>query len=338
MLLLTFQEAIDSVEESSKSSILLANGFSQAWNDEIFNYANLLAAANFGDRDGIIRPLFESLGTYDFEVISRHLTAAEVILNAYDPQNEFIKSFASDRDVLKNALIEAISKTHPDLPNEITPDQYVAVRKFLSQFHKIYSANYDLLFYWARNKNQLPPENYKTDDGFRKEKRWKGYKTSQGVYFLHGGLHIYDDGQSIRKLTCTDDGISIIEQVRANLEDGNFPLFVSEPTYQKKKQRIERNPYLNFCFLELSNLNGTLFIHGHSMDENDKHIFDQIKSSKISKIFVSIYGDEHSGANTRTKGNAISFMKTVEREIDFYQAESAPVWHNSDRKTTCSFC
>lgn len=322
----TFQEAMGSVDEDSKPSILLANGFSQAWNAQIFNYENLLEAADFGDRDAVIRPLFQSLGTYDFEAISKQLTAAETVLRAYDANNILIENIVSDRILLKNSLINAISNTHPDLPREIMDDQYVAVRTFLSQFNEIFSINYDLLFYWARNKYSLAPENYKTDDGFRSLCRWEGHGTDQEVYFLHGGLHIYDTGQYIKKHAYTDDGVTIIEQVRDNLELGNFPLFVSEPTHEKKKQRIDHNPYLNFCYQALGNLNGILFIHGHSMDDKDKHIFDQIKTSRVSKVFVSIYGDENSEANTRTKANAMAFLQGIGKSVEFYQAESAPVW------------
>ena len=324
--MLTFQEAIDTLDEDEKPSILLANGFSQAWDAAIFNYANLLEAADFGNREGVIRPLFENLGTYDFEIIMKQLVAAEAVLNAYGADEELIQNIVSDKEVLKEALITAISNTHPDLPSEVEDNQYVAVRTFLSQFNEIFSINYDLLFYWARNKYGLAPENYSTDDGFRSQRRWEGHGTNQEVHFLHGGLHIYDTGSYIKKHACTDDGITIIEQVRNNLNAGNFPLFVSEPTYQKKKQRIDHNPYLNYCYQALGGLSGTLFIHGHSMDESDKHIFNQIKSSRVSKIFVSIYGDENTEANTRTKANALAFLQRYGVEVDFYQAESAPVW------------
>lgn len=62
------------------------------------------------------------------------------------------------------------------------------------------------------------------------------------------------------------------------------------------------------------------------MDENDKHIFDQIKSSPVDRIFVSIFGNEHSEANTRTKANARAYLERFDKEVDFYDAESAPVW------------
>ena len=324
--MLTFQEALGNIDQEETPSILLANGFSQAWNAKIFNYANLLEAANFGQRDAIIRSLFTSLNTYDFEAIMRQLVAAETVCEAYGVERETINQIKEDQEHLKQALIIAISNTHPHLPREITDEQYSSVRKFISGFNQIFTVNYDLLLYWSRNKNDLPPENYRTDDGFRAHRRWEGRSTNQEVHFLHGGLHIYDSGSSIKKHAFTEAGETIIEQVRENLEQGKFPLFVSEPNHEGKLKKIEHNPYLNYCFQALRDLKGALFIYGHSMDENDKHIFDQIKRSQISKVFVSIYGDENSESNTRARANARAYLQRPGLDVNFFDATTATVW------------
>jgi len=331
---ITFQEAIkvtNSKEKDDNSpSILLGNGFSQAWNAKIFNYANLLESANFGKRDKNLRALFKHFDTYNFELVMNQLEATEQVLDLYGINTQTLKQIRDDKEILKNALITAISKTHPKLPNEVSDNQFIAVRFFLDKFKNIYTLNYDLLMYWARNKSNLLPE-FSTDDGFRKFNQcnqWIGYNesyTNQNVHFLHGGLHIYDTGEHVKKHAYQENsGTSIIEKVRENLDDGKFPLFVSEPTSQKKKNRIEHNPYLNYCYQSLRKLNGILFIYGHSIDDNDQHIFDQIKESNVNKVFVSIYGDKNSKANIRAKANANAFLHPL--KVDFFQAESAPVW------------
>jgi len=324
--MLTFQDAFNSIDEGERPSILLANGFSQAWDSSIFNYANLLEAADFGERNSIIDSLFERMETYDFELIMRQLVSAELVLDIYGTDAATLKQIQDDKEILKEALITAISNTHPDLPSDVSDDQYVAVRKFLIPFNEIFTLNYDLLFYWARNKDNLQPDNYSTDDGFRAQRRWEGYSTDQEVHFLHGGLHIYDSLSFIKKHAYKENGETIIDQVRENLDNGKFPLFVSEPTDSKKKNKIERNPYLNYCYQSLRKLNGTLFIYGHSMDENDKHIFDQINLSNVHKIFVSVFGNESTDANKRSKANAKAYLESAGVEVHFYQAESAPVW------------
>lgn len=62
----TFQDALDSIEKGEPFSLLIANGFSQSWDHEVFNYVNLLEAADFSERERQLRDLFEKSETYDF--------------------------------------------------------------------------------------------------------------------------------------------------------------------------------------------------------------------------------------------------------------------------------
>ena len=324
--MISFDEAMATVEDGDKPSILLGNGFSRAWQNDIFNYANLLDAADFTEREVEIRELFKRSGTYDFEAVMRSLAAAKEVLEAYGGNEALVGLIESDQQLLKDALITAISTTHPDRPTDVSTDQFTAARRFLSRYDQIFTVNYDLLFYWARNMGDLPPENYSTDDGFRKSCKWQGYGTGQEVHFLHGGLHIFDSGTAIEKHASAQIGTGIVDLVRANLEKGKFPLFVSEPTSAKKKQRIEHNPYLDFCFRALRKVTGTFFIQGHSMDENDMHIYDQLKRSRVEKYFVSIFGDENSEKNMRVKANARAYLESPSSNVEFFDAQSAPIW------------
>lgn len=83
MALETFENKVLSLEPEEIPSILLANGFSQAWDHYIFNYQNLLQQANFGVRDKKIRDIFTKFNTYDFEKVMRALEAAELVCGSY---------------------------------------------------------------------------------------------------------------------------------------------------------------------------------------------------------------------------------------------------------------
>ena len=314
------------VEDGAKPSILLGNGFSRAWSNDIFNYANLLDAAQFDDRNDELHNLFLRCETYDFEAVMRTLVSAKTVLESYGGNDGLIKTIERDQQRLKDALITAISDTHPSRPSDVTSDQFTAARRYLSRFDQIFTVNYDLLFYWARNMGDLPPDNYLTDDGFRDGNKWRGHNTNQEAHFLHGGLHIFDRGSTIEKHTFSKTGTSIVDQVRNNLASGRFPLFVSEPTSDRKKARIEHNPYLNYCFRALRQVSGAFFIHGHSIDENDKHIFDQLKKSPVERFFVSIFGDEYSDENTRKKANARAYLESGISEVKFFDEQSAAIW------------
>jgi hypothetical protein len=325
--MLTFDEAFAALVPDSEPAILLGNGFSQAWNAAIFNYASLLQVANFEDREDQIRELFERLNTWDFEAVMRALLAAQTVAEVHAVEQPIIDNIKRDQEILKQALLAAISDNHPRLPGDLTTAQYQSVRTFLRRFSQIFTVNYDLLMYWARNQNLEPV--WRTDDGFRAERRWNGYGTEQMVHFLHGGLHLYEGPTGIRKHAYTGEvGGGIVDQVRANLdmEPPQFPLFVAEPTHQQKKQRIGRSPYLTFCLRKLETSAAPIFILGHSMDENDAHIFEAIRKSDTRQIFVSVFGDEDSDANRRLKASALAFLGAAGKHVDFFDASTAAAW------------
>lgn len=320
-----FKDKFDSISNKAEISILLANGFSQAWSHEIFNYKSLFDKADFGTRDLEIRQLFTEFDTYDFEKIMRILESAQKICELYDVDKNKIIEIQSDQEQLKNALVKVISDTHPLTSNFVSTSQYEKARPFIKQFSQVFTLNYDLLLYWIINKNEISPTGYFSKDGFRYNS-WEN-TSDQNVFYLHGGLHLYDSKVTINKHTFKDNlGKSIVDHVKENLAVGKFPLFVSEPNYEAKLSRIQHNPYLNSCYKELKKLKGSLFIHGHSMAENDRHIFDQINKSEVENIYISIFGDQYTDSNKTTIANAHRFIDTKKIKIEFYEAESAPIW------------
>ena len=74
-----FVEAFEKLADETPPAVLLGNGFSQAWNPAIFNYASLLQVATFEDREDQTRALFERLSTWDFEAVMRTLLAAQTV-------------------------------------------------------------------------------------------------------------------------------------------------------------------------------------------------------------------------------------------------------------------
>lgn len=77
--MLSFAESWEQVGDSD-ASILLGNGFSQAWNPEIFSYENLFECADFGDQSDSLRALFERFETFDFEQVMRQLIGAAAVV------------------------------------------------------------------------------------------------------------------------------------------------------------------------------------------------------------------------------------------------------------------
>jgi hypothetical protein len=62
------------------------------------------------------------------------------------------------------------------------------------------------------------------------------------------------------------------------------------------------------------------------MDDNDHHIFEQIEQSQVDRILVSIHGDDFTTANARTRANAQAFLSKGNRVVEFFDAQTAPIW------------
>ncbi|MEJ6534685.1 DUF4917 family protein [Pseudoalteromonas lipolytica] len=327
MPLPTFEESINMLPDGEVPSILVANGFSRAWRNEIFNYENLFDEADFRERDRQLRSIFNRFNTFDFEKVMLVLKSAQKVCEIYEVDNEILQQITLDQEQLKESLIQVIANTHPRRPSEITDQSFISTRRFIARFSNVFSLNYDMLLYWAVNKNNLAPAQPDSwcgkKDGFYQDE-WQ--HRCQNLHFLHGSLHLYNNAADVNKRVYNnEDWDAIVDQVRRWLDEGYFPLFVSEPTSNKKLEKIKHNPYLNACFEALKEQKGSFFIHGHSISESDMHIFDQINKSEISRVFISVYGDENSISNRELIANARRFL-IHNIEICFYDATTTPIW------------
>lgn len=176
------------------------------------------------------------------------------------------------------------------------------------------------------------------DDGFRKPEgnqsivQWRiGREISQTIYYLHGAMHIFNDGSShYEKYTWINSGISISEQVRESISSQKYPVFISEGTTEQKLLRIMENTYLGRAFASLKSIRGSLFIFGHSIRDEDDHVFNFIneESKGLKNIFISLFGDINSPANQKIINKIEGWKhKYIGKNYYFYDACSANVWN-----------
>lgn len=126
----TYAEVLQELDRVANPALLVANGFSQAWDPAVFNYANLLDKADFGERSAVLRGLFHHFETYDFEKVMNHLLSAEAVAKAYDADDAVVKQIAADQQVLKDTLIATLGATHPSRPSDVTTEQFSTARTF----------------------------------------------------------------------------------------------------------------------------------------------------------------------------------------------------------------
>lgn len=342
--LLSFDDAMKSVSGLTKKHLLLGNGFSISLRPDIFSYGSLFASADFSSKPHITS-LFKALNTQDFEVVIKHIQDAAMVLEVYgrtDP--DLAKAFREDAASIKDALVTAIAKRHPDRPHDIKPEQYAACRKVLSRFDHIFTLNYDVLLYWTLMQSDVDRLIFSHDDGFRHPENdpavpWVSWQqaNSATVSYLHGALHLFDAGTEITKYTWSKTDNPIVEQIRASLDEEKYPLFVAEGTSDSKLKRIVHNAYLHKAmrsFEACQTATAAIVVFGHSLADNDRHVLRCIAKGNAPYLLVSLYGDPESDANKKIVGAASALVeergppggRRKALEVRFFDAASVKLW------------
>ncbi|MEK2646087.1 DUF4917 family protein [Bdellovibrio sp. BCCA] len=328
---------------SKKKHVLLGNGFSRACRNEVFSYDSLFKSADFSRLSVEAKQIFQLLDTTDFEIVMKSLNVSATIMPIYGCAADISNRAQSDSGFLRSILVNTIAKHHPPLPSSISEEEYANCIKFLSNFDKIYSLNYDLLLYWTLMKQRELGGSEK-DDGFRDPSEieneistedgyvaWANDTHGQNIHYIHGALHIFYQKALLQKFCWSRTGTRLLEQIDTALKSGKFPLIVAEGTANQKLERIQKSNYLGFNFRSLRNCTGTLFTFGVSFGDADKHIMTQIqKNTRLEKICVSVFGDIDSENNLQM----IQSLETITNDrpaskpltLEFYEANSARVW------------
>lgn len=325
-------------ETSNKRHLILGNGFSVDLFPNIFNYKKLAEKIS----DPNIKAIFSEFDTTDFEFVILKLTESLRILDYYDKSKVIYSKVKNDAEKLKEILIRVITESHPENPTLISDIQYLSCYEFLKYFEegRRYTFNYDLLVYWVY-MHFLDDEQNKliNDDGFRTDVdnssmvTWEiGREHQQNLYYLHGAMHIFkDELGKIQKYTWRNGDKTIGLQVRESIENGQFPVFISEGTHEHKLKRIKENGYLARSFSSLKSITGDLFIFGHSIRDEDDHVFEIVNANiKLKRIFISLFGDQNLDYNQKIiqKINRWRFdYQSKGREYIFYDSTSANIWN-----------
>jgi len=173
--------------------LLIGNGFSIGiWRD--FNYTSLYEKQqeSLEIRD---RMLFKQLNTTNFEVVLENIIKAVHINQIFNYEvYELLQSY----ERIKNALIQAVIKVHPE-NYELQLNSDIELNNTFKIFKKsIFTTNYDLIPYWLHIK--LLKQQRVINDFFRNNGKLylnfvpESINNSLNLYYLHGGLHLFVKG------------------------------------------------------------------------------------------------------------------------------------------------
>lgn len=344
---ISFDRAISrAIEGGGKRHVLLGNGFSIGAHEK-FGYESLYEEARNGFPSRI-SGLFDRYGTSNFEEVLRQLDDAEWLTRHYKiGTRESRGRLTNDYATVRDALTDAISRSHPDLPTDVGDDALDACADFLTHFENVFTLNYDLLLYWASLKRDPFP----FQDAFGRESDTdESYcvflpssSPAKHIYFLHGALHLTTVDGDVRKFVWNTTHVPLIDQIRASIEGKQYPLVVSEGKATDKVKRIEGSSYLSWALRRFENIQGSLFTLGWSLAASDRHIREAIaKNTTLPRLFVGVYGNPRSAANKRVISDAEGIvkmrndilasgrtgrrLKRVPLTVEFFDAASANIW------------
>lgn len=313
---ITFDAALKHlVAKKRKANLLLGNGFSMAYDPHIFSYT---ALSNFvtSSQDPMLTKLFKAINTTNFELLMQYLSVTINILKAFGSEKQLIDDIESANEQLKVSLIDAIQALHPEHVFKVPRDKSERCATFLKLFldtgGSLFTTNYDLLLYWVLMRNGIPEAN----DGFGREVeneddvkrgeeaelselKWGPNSGGQRVYYVHGALPLFDDGVDVIKEQYSGSGY-ILENIRARIEAGQYPVFVTAGNGREKLKHIMHNRYLSECYDQLSAVSGSLISFGFNFGPHDTHIIEAINRAasrrrgldeKLWSIYIGIYSD-----------------------------------------------
>lgn len=375
--LLTFEQVVNNIQKYSTSNLLIGNGFSCAYDKKIFSYKFLSEIIKNDKENNVdeitkkILQLSETNNTYNLELVMRNLSFyanfTEVLLEKEEYKEDVIKSANNALHNLKLYFIDAIHKLHPENASCLPDNQAKSCFQFLNKVvigdkGNIFSTNYDLLLYWVLMRMDKDRYN-KFYDGFKYESSsdnkltWQPEIQSQNTYYLHGSLHLFDYGHYLKKITYSEitsegnkskrDDKPIIEKVKSNINKDKYPLIVTSGTSNEKRQQIDHNRYLRYCYDKLKEIEDNLIVFGFSFGDNDDHITEAIAlaiaKNKLHNIYIGVFSEDDIphynsiknkiNALVKQKAKALNYKSKLNYCIEFYNSQDVKIWDSNTEET-----
>lgn len=340
-----YQQIVDDLKNKKRTMhLLLGNGFSMAYDSNIFSY-NALSDFVSKINDPTLAKLFKVLKTKNFELIMEQLTTFSALLHELGAEKELQLKISEAHKNLKISLLDAIKALHPEHVFKIPVVKIISCAKFLRVFldngGNIFSTNYDLLLYWVLMRAEFS----QAIDGFGRELlnpvevsksqedkewsnlRWGPNKETQNVHYLHGALPLFDTGSEIEKEQYNETGW-ILKNISDRLDKGEYPIFVTAGGAQEKLELIRHNNYLSNCYDRLCAIDGSVISFGFGFGEYDDHIIHALNKAshaankmppKLRSIYIGVYSES-------ARKHIESIQHKFHAKVYTFDAKSANPW------------
>jgi hypothetical protein len=316
------KEWADLKDDYPWETLVVGNGLSiNIWRD--FAYSRLFEQASL---DCVARRLFSEFDTENFEAVLEALWHAEKTLSALDQQTDVVTKLY---EKVQSALFQAVRKIHVPW-RRIDRPRLQHIFDALRPYRSVFTLNYDLLTYWAamqRGANLAIRDFFWSDDHTFDDSDATLAEDVAGLFYLHGGIHLWQDSQSGRTgkwTTKKGSGVTLLSSQEASVSSipSRRPLFVSEGTSAQKMAVIRRSDYLSYALQTLSDNTSNTVIFGASFRDQDKHIATAIASGPKRHIAISV----RPGTQDQNDAAIANYRASIPRHrLHFFDSTSHPL-------------
>lgn len=307
----------------NKPNLLLGNGFSLQFSTN-FSYSSLFNLF-LQNSEPAYQTLFSQFGTTNFELIQRYLTYARKVNELLGLPTQEVDDAIQN---LKNGLIRTIEVVHPRVEN-INFEQLYNVAKQLKDFGDIFTTNYDLYLYHiimqsrdisVDDKGYLPYQDYywgsEAPTGFKQFMPYQNYPYKH-LYYLHGSLCVFKHDLDILKLIRNNQNTELIDLLATQIQNDNFPVFITEGSGLEKQLVISENSYLTFCLDNLKESDSPIVVFGNMLGEFDAHILRALKQIPKDIIYCIYIGNRTIAEVNAEKFDFLSKFNHYPNQIEF---------------------
>ena len=277
------------LEINNWPDLLLGNGFSINIHDK-FSYKSLMEVACLSavnkPLSEVSRSLFKEYKTDNFEDILRFIHHSLVVDRCakLGRSAELTECYLNVRE----ALASAVNHAHISCDNLLGLEK---ISKCLRSFKRVFTTNYDFIPYWSINAYNVRAfrDFMWGDEGHFDINNTELWTSVTALYFLHGGLHLYEDIENITRKRRANN-LGSIRELFDYADLDRVPLIVGEGDSSRKMMRINSNSYLSFCYDAFAKSNSDLLVLGHSLHADyDKHLVEAIGTSMRKRVAISVW-------------------------------------------------
>lgn len=322
------------ISDRFDGSLLLGNGASIGI-DGSFSYSSLKQhAIDNGLLTHHVEQLFSHFETDDFELILRLVWQANRVNLALEIADNATRSAYEH---VRECLIQAVRSIHPEY--HAVEEQFSDIATFLSSFKTVLSLNYDLSLYWVIMYANREFNGHSFKDCFLHgefDEYWQRFRESISRWDRRNTLVFYPHGSLVLARNVVEEEVKLeagsgdlLHAILRQWESGNYiPLFVSEGTSSQKVKAIHNSHYLNTVYREvLPKVGNNITIYGWGFGEHDVHILSRIAESNVTRIAVSVFGEDQ-GYCTRVHQMIRDYVGN-DIEVVFFDCASQGAWNNA---------